>query len=396
MQVSARDGLTLGLKKRARSLVTPADLKAILLLWDLKNPVDVEHVFAITVMMNTGTRGGEELRNMNWGQFERQYSEQVGFYYTFSPMEQGTFKNNKGGLKDFKKVRKKVQIFDNKNVMDCFNPYKVILGYESLLPKGWSDSIKARPLFLKPLRIINNGVGFQPIPKGHNVTGKFLERAMNRIGKVGTFCNTQTRASFINGAMETGMRDNEIKAVTGQRSGVTLNSYKDPSLAFKKASSERMLGSLGVGGSTWHAGLAKNNQLALCNTQANNHNGGHSLVLQPKNTNLMPSHHSSTKKKLIFGKRWKIYQREVSKRDLFELSSRNQDLLKTIMQQQTELFKPTDNKTVEDINTIANESTVFISKVVEKRMMFHPVAPLRKLKRKKRFKSAAELGLNLN
>ena len=256
MQVSARGGLTLGVKKRARSLVTPADLKAILLLWDLKNPVDVEHVFEITVMMNTGTRGGEELRKMNWGQFERQYSEQVGFYYTFSPMEQGTFKNNKGGLKDFKKVRKKVQIFDNKNVMDCFNPYKVILGYESLLPKGWSDSIEARPLFLKPLRIINNGVGFQPIPRGHNVTGKFLERAMNRIGKVGTFCNTQTRASFINGAMETGMRDNEIKAVTGQRSGVTLNSYKDPSLAFKKASSERMLGSLGVGGSTWHAGLA--------------------------------------------------------------------------------------------------------------------------------------------
>ena len=86
--------------------------------------------------MNTGTRGGEELRKMNWSQFSSEFSEHVGFYYTFSPMEQGTFKNNKGGLKDFKKVRKKVQIFDNKNVDDCFNPYKVIKGYESLLPKG--------------------------------------------------------------------------------------------------------------------------------------------------------------------------------------------------------------------------------------------------------------------
>ena len=51
-------------------------------------------------------------------------------------MNQGTFKNYKGGLKDYKKVRKKIQIFDNKNVEDCFNPYKVIYGYESLLPKG--------------------------------------------------------------------------------------------------------------------------------------------------------------------------------------------------------------------------------------------------------------------
>ena len=62
------------------------------------------------------------------------------------------------------------------------------------------------------------------------------------------------------------------------------------------------------------------------------------------------------------------------------------------MQQQAVLFKATDNSTVEDINTTANEAAAFNSKVVEKRMMFQPLAPTRKLKRKKRFKSAFRHG----
>ena len=65
MQVSAAKGLTLGLKKRSRGMITPEDLKSILQLWNLKKPVDVEHVFAITIMMSTGARGGEELRSMH-------------------------------------------------------------------------------------------------------------------------------------------------------------------------------------------------------------------------------------------------------------------------------------------------------------------------------------------
>ena len=163
-------------------------------------------------------------------------------------MKQGTFKNNKGGLKDYRKVRKKILIFNNKEVEDCFNPYMVIKGYESLLPNGWSDQIEARPLFLKPLKTIKNGVGFSKLPRGHNVTRLFLQRAMERIGRDGKFANTQTRESFINGAMETGMRDNEITSVTGQRSEATLKSYKTGSLQFKKASSERMLRSVRAGG----------------------------------------------------------------------------------------------------------------------------------------------------
>ena len=91
MEVSAAHGLTLRVKKRARSLMTPEDLKCILQLWDLKNPADVEHVFAITIMMVTVARGGEELRNMHQGEFYREYNQQVGHFCTLSPMEQGKF-----------------------------------------------------------------------------------------------------------------------------------------------------------------------------------------------------------------------------------------------------------------------------------------------------------------
>ena len=57
MRTSAALGLSSGMVKRRRSLVTPADLKKILQLWDLSKPEDVELVFAITIMINLGPRG---------------------------------------------------------------------------------------------------------------------------------------------------------------------------------------------------------------------------------------------------------------------------------------------------------------------------------------------------
>ena len=48
------------------------------MLWDLKKPKDVEHVFAITIMMHIGARGGVELREMTCQQFEYHFKEGVG------------------------------------------------------------------------------------------------------------------------------------------------------------------------------------------------------------------------------------------------------------------------------------------------------------------------------
>ena len=84
---------------------------------------------------------------MNWGQFYHGYNQDSGFYFNFSPMEQGSFKNYKGGINSYKKVRKAVKLFDNEDVPDYLNPCKVIKGYQSLLPEGWADPMDARPLF---------------------------------------------------------------------------------------------------------------------------------------------------------------------------------------------------------------------------------------------------------
>ena len=250
MKLSASLGLTSGIMKRKRT-ETPQHIQQILKLWDLQQPKDVEHVFALTVMMQLGPRGGKELRNMTCSQFEPKFSEGVGHYYDFTPMKQGSFKNYNGGVSDFKKVRKDVQIFDNSKVLDCYNPYRVIQGYFSLLPKGWMDKDKNNPLFLAPKAVIKHGVGVQKPARGRNITAKFLERAMKRIGVEGKFTNTQIRSAVITSALETGMKDNEIRAITGHRSETALNSYKAPSLRWKKASREKMLSSVVHGQRNW-------------------------------------------------------------------------------------------------------------------------------------------------
>ena len=219
---------------------------------------------------------------------------------------------------------------------------------------------------------------------------------MNRIGKYGTYTNTQTRQSFINGAVETGMRDNEIQSVTGQRSKATLNSYKSASLAFKKASSERMLGSLRAGGATWHAGLPVDKQLSLPGRQSYPDRDVQPLVLRTRNLNQMLMEKQKSNKTLMFGKRWKLYQQEVSKRDLYELSVRNQELMKTMLQQQSDFMKMTEISSVPKINSLGDYPTEFCGRVVPKRKLVKPLTPiLNNMKRNKRFKTAAELGLHI-
>ena len=112
-------------------------------------------------MLQTGTRGGQELRGMNCSQFQPKYQEQIGYYYIFQPMLQGSFKNYAGGIKDCKKVRKPIHIFNEPTVMDCFNPYKVIDTYFSLLPPGWTGEGTMNPLFWRQRRTSSTELGLQ-------------------------------------------------------------------------------------------------------------------------------------------------------------------------------------------------------------------------------------------
>ena len=265
----------------------------------------------------------------------------------------------------------------------------VIYGYESLLPKGWSDQTENRALFLKPLKKVkSNGVGFTKSPRGHNITGKYLQRAMKRIGREGTYVNTQTRESFINAGVETGMRDNEITFVTGQRSLATLKSYKNQSLSFKKASSERMISSVREGGTTWYQGFAKERELSI----VSRHNvlcsrDDQQLVLRPHNSNQMVRNSAPAENKLMFGKRWKLHQDQVTQRNLYDLSIRNQELLKTMLEQQNQVMKMNQASSMSNAGNLAT---------VHKRPLTETFSSGQiNRKRKKRFKQASELGLQL-
>ena len=162
-------------------------------------------------------------------------------------MSQGTFKNYQGGLKDYKRVRKRVEIFDEPTKPPCFNPYHVITTYMGMLPRGWTEPTKKNPIFLTPNKSIQNGIGFRSVPRGRNILSQFFQRATNMIGVDGKFTNQQVRSVFINSAIETGMTDNQITAVTGHRNADGLKPYKDASLLFKKENRARMVDSAMAG-----------------------------------------------------------------------------------------------------------------------------------------------------
>ena len=80
MEISASMGLTSGVLKRARTIVRPSHLKQILDLWDLEKPRNVELVFAMTIMLQVGPRGGQELRNMTCSQFQAKFDREAGHF----------------------------------------------------------------------------------------------------------------------------------------------------------------------------------------------------------------------------------------------------------------------------------------------------------------------------
>ena len=111
------------------------------------------------------------------------------------------------------------------------------------------------------------------------------------------------------------MRDNEIKSVTGQRSQVALNSYKNSSLLFKKVASARMLGSLRAGGATWQKENLNSKQLSITQHEANHDNYGQALILKTRNANQLVRQQPHSKRKLIFRKRQKPSREQDSEGD---------------------------------------------------------------------------------
>ena len=65
MRKSAAIGKSLGCVKDLRDEISPESMRQILELYSTTVPRDLEHSFGITLMLEIGTRGGEELRSMH-------------------------------------------------------------------------------------------------------------------------------------------------------------------------------------------------------------------------------------------------------------------------------------------------------------------------------------------
>merc|ERR1719233_286951 len=112
-----------------------------------------------------------------------------------------------------------------------------------MLPKGWTEPTLKNPVFLTPDRIVKNGIGFKPLPRGRNILCKLLQRAMARIGVPGKYANQQIRETVIKAALGRG-----IEGCNSRES--ELNSNKVPSLGYRRKS-RQIMSPLIAGGESW-------------------------------------------------------------------------------------------------------------------------------------------------
>jgi len=249
MEASVSAGLGAGLAKKARSPVKPAHIRDILRLYNTSVPADMEHCFGVMLLLQLGNPGGEKLRSMHWGQFSEVHNKDGGKYWLFKPMKNQNFRHLLAGHTEIKATGDHIEIFNDEKKEDCFNPYQVIKTYREMLPRGWTEPTQKNPVFLTPGRLVKNGIGFKPVPRGRNVLCKLLQRAMVRIGVPGKYANQQIRETVIKAALGRG-----IEGCDSRES--TINPYKLPNVDWRRWSQQRMP-PLIAGGESWFCGKSE-------------------------------------------------------------------------------------------------------------------------------------------
>ena len=229
------------------------------------------------------------------------------------------------------------------------------------------------------LQTIPFGVGFRKTARGRNVTAKYLERAMAAIGIKGKFANTQIRSAFITGALETGMKDNEIRAITGHRSETALNSYKQPSLLWKRASKEKMISSLVAGSNSWVPAVKQEPK----------------AITDSIPTSVVPQYTAS--KKVCFTRKSIRAEGVVTQREKLSITDRNQQLFKMLIDQQNAFMSSHELSPATTVHEeYSQEQTDSPAKGLQiPRFGKRALQYQRSKKAYKKFRSAAELGLSL-
>ena len=145
-------GLVGGNKKKLRDPISPKDLRKVFDLDWKKNPVYLEYVIVVNVMLLLAIRGGRELaEGLNWAQFSM-VKDRSGtpIYWEYDPNEHGE-KQRQGGVRTFRMIRDKVRIEYLPRNEDSFNPGLLFERYAAAQQPGYIDRVKRNRFFTKPL-----------------------------------------------------------------------------------------------------------------------------------------------------------------------------------------------------------------------------------------------------
>ena len=77
---SAKEGKLAGSKKKKRNVLEKEFIAAALKL-DWEDPCTLQCSFIIMLMLMTGVRGGEEMRDLHWGMFSKKVDNEGNLLY---------------------------------------------------------------------------------------------------------------------------------------------------------------------------------------------------------------------------------------------------------------------------------------------------------------------------
>ena len=101
---SAKDGKVAGSKKKERSILEPEYIAQALKL-NLEDPVSLQCSFILMLMLMTGVRSGDEMRDLHWGMFSKRVNRAGDVLYWIWDPNTSSEKNHDGGIRDFRHHR---------------------------------------------------------------------------------------------------------------------------------------------------------------------------------------------------------------------------------------------------------------------------------------------------
>ena len=200
-------------QKQKWDRVSTDHLHNILSGLDHDSPSDIQFGALICMMILHDFRGGSELRNMKQIQMIHIH-DTSGNYYIYDPASN---KNNCAGLNAFTNHMKPIVIHDlSESLDDSFNPFYWVDRYLKFLPAFSNEEPEKLlrqsylPLWLEPLRALEQDIGFSFRPRSKNWLANFIPILMQEYTIEGKFRNRSLRDVQVFNLRQGGYAGNRI------------------------------------------------------------------------------------------------------------------------------------------------------------------------------------------